>query len=116
MNSDTKSFLSIKSWSVDDRPHEKLRDKGSSVLSDVELIAILIGSGTKNKSAVDLAKLAFAIILAHNHPLGNLNPGQSDIKITKSLIEAGKILEISVLDHIIIARKEYTSFADEDLL
>jgi len=66
------------------------------------------------KPAID--KLASAIILAHNHPSGNLNPSQSDMKITKSLVEAGKILEISVLDHIIIVGKEYTSFADEGLL
>lgn len=48
--------LTIKSWSEDDRPREKLLTKGSHALSDAELIAILIGSGSKTESAVDLAK------------------------------------------------------------
>ena len=77
MNSDTKSSLSIKSWSVDDRPREKLRDKGRSVLSDAELIAILIGSGTKNESAVDLAKRILASVNNDLNMLGQL--GVSDL-------------------------------------
>ena len=48
--------ISIKDWSVDDRPREKLISKGINSLSDAELIAILIGSGNKEMSAVDLAK------------------------------------------------------------
>ena len=48
--------LTIKSWALDDRPREKLVAKGKSVLSDAELIAILIGSGNKEESAVDLSK------------------------------------------------------------
>ncbi len=46
---------SIKQWAKDDRPREKLRDKGPSVLSNSELIAILINHGTKEKSAVEMA-------------------------------------------------------------
>ena len=49
--------LNIKSWSPDDRPREKLLLKGTSALSDAELIAILIGSGTTTLSAVELSKL-----------------------------------------------------------
>ena len=48
--------LTIKSWSEDDRPREKLISKGRQVLSDAELIAILIGSGSKDESAVELSK------------------------------------------------------------
>ncbi len=48
--------LTIKSWSLDDRPREKLITKGKSILSDAELIAILIGSGNREESAVDLSK------------------------------------------------------------
>tara|TARA_R110001632_G_scaffold226124_6_gene359599 strand:+ start:2989 stop:3675 length:687 start_codon:yes stop_codon:yes gene_type:complete len=48
--------LTIKSWSLDDRPREKLIAKGKSILSDAELIAILIGSGNREESAVDLSK------------------------------------------------------------
>lgn len=225
--------LTIKSWSPEDRPREKLILKGKAVLSDAELIAILLGSGTTTLSAVDLAKiilqaannnlhelarltvkdlikikgigeakaitivaalelgrrrkdqevdekpkissskdayqaikadlldipheefwvlilnranrvikkhqisqggvagtvadpkiiyksaldsLASGIILAHNHPSGNLTPSQADIDLTKKLREAGKMLEIQVLDHIIVAGQKYFSFADEGML
>ncbi len=225
--------LSIKSWAEDDRPREKFMAKGRSALSDAELIAILIGSGNKNESAVELSKkilssvgnnlnrlgqlslndlmkfkgigeakaisifsalelgrrrktlgddktvkiessitafealypyladldheqfytmllnrsnkvidivkisqggvsgtvadsklifksavekLASGIILAHNHPSGNLSPSQADITLTRKLQEAGKLLDISVLDHIIIANNEYFSFADQGMI
>ena len=48
--------LTIKSWALDDRPREKLIAKGKNVLSDAELIAILIGSGNRQESAVALSK------------------------------------------------------------
>lgn len=225
--------LNIKSWSPEDRPREKLLMKGTSALSDAELIAILIGSGTAKLSAVDVAKkvlahvennldnlaklsvkelmkakgigeakaitivaamelgrrrkdqspedkpkiessqsafnlikgdlqdlpheefwvlllnranrlikkkrvseggvsgtvadpkiifklavdeLASGIIVVHNHPSGNLKPSDSDISLTKKLKEAGKVLEIGVFDHIIVAQQKYFSFADEALI
>lgn len=225
--------LGIKSWAEDDRPREKLMSKGRSVLSDAELIAILIGSGTRNESAVELSKkilasvgnnlnklgqlslsdlmkfngigeakaisiisalelgrrrkslsenksakiessqsafeqlypyladldheqfytillnrankvidvikisqggvagtvadakvifksavekLASGIILAHNHPSGNLKPSQADITLTRKIKEAGSLLDISVLDHIIIANDEYFSFSDQGMM
>jgi DNA repair protein RadC len=233
MEKQTPEFLNIKSWAAEDRPREKLLLKGKAALSDAELIAILLGTGTTTTSAVDLAKkvlqgagnnlnelarlslkdmmkikgigeakaisiaaalelgrrrkesetdekpkitsskdvfdqlkadlldlpheefwilllnranrvtkkhqissggvagtvadpkiifkiaveeLASAIILAHNHPSGNLTPSQADIDLTRKLKEAGKLLEIQVLDHIIIAGKNYYSFADESML
>jgi len=222
--------ISIKQWAVDDRPREKLLSKGIYSLSDAELIAILLGSGSKNESAVELAKkilnthnnnlnelgkvsieqliknkgvgeakavtimaamelgrrrkladvmnrpkvtqsadvyeifkpiladlpyeefwvillnrsnkiiakekisqggvsgtvtdirlilkkaiekLACSLILCHNHPSGNLKPSESDISITKKLSEAGKFMEINVLDHIIVTDQAFYSFADE---
>lgn len=225
--------LNIKSWSPEDRPREKLLLKGTSALSDAELIAILIGSGTANLSAVEVAKkilvhgggnlndlaklsakdlmkvkgigeakaitiiaalelgrrrketdsdekpkinsskdafdlvkgdlmdlpheefwvlllnranrvikkkkiseggvsgtvadpkiiykmaleeLASGVIVAHNHPSGNLTASQSDIDLTKKLREAGKFLEVQLLDHVIVAGKKYFSFADEGLI
>jgi DNA repair protein RadC len=54
--SNSKENLSIKSWSLDDRPREKLLYKGKNTLSDAELLAILIGSGSRNETAVDLCK------------------------------------------------------------
>jgi DNA repair protein RadC len=226
-------FLNIKSWAAEDRPREKLLLKGKATLSDAELIAILLGTGTTKLSAVDLAKnilqavnndlnelarltvkdlmkikgigeakaitiisalelgrrrkdfqaeekpkiggsadafeilkadlldipheafwiillnranrvikkhqisqggvagtvadpkiifktaveeLASGVILAHNHPSGNLTASQADIDLTKKLKESGKLLDIQVLDHIIIAGKKYFSFADEGLM
>ena len=233
MKKEKGSFLNIKSWAAEDRPREKLLLKGTSALSDAELIAILLGTGTASMSAVDVAKsmlqqagnnlddlarftvkdlmkikgigeakaiaivsalelgrrrkdsgtsdrpkiavskdaydllrgdlmdipheefwvlllnranrlikkqkislggvhgtvadpkiifktaleeLASGIIVAHNHPSGNLAPSQQDIDLTRKLKEAGKLLEIQLLDHLIVAEKQYYSFADEGLL
>ena len=227
------SKTSIKSWAEDDRPREKFLLKGRAALSDAELLAIIIGSGSRNESAVELSKrilstasnnllelgkynlselqtfkgigeakaisiaaaleigrrrrsqentvkkkisssndafeilhaelsdlnteefwiillnranrvikkskissggisgtvadtrvifksaiddLASVIILAHDHPSGNLKPSQADINLTKKLRESGTVLDIPVLDHIIIAENSYFSFADESLL
>jgi DNA repair protein RadC len=59
---------------------------------------------------------ASGMILAHNHPSGNLQPSQADIELTKKIKEGGRFLEIQVLDHIIITSESYYSFADEGLL
>ena len=63
-----------------------------------------------------LEELASGIIVAHNHPSGNLTASQSDIDLTKKLKEAGRFLEVQLLDHLIIAGQKYFSFADEELL
>ncbi|MDJ1466259.1 DNA repair protein RadC [Cytophagaceae bacterium DM2B3-1] len=63
-----------------------------------------------------LENLASSIILVHNHPSGNLKPSQADKDLTHKLKEAGKYLEIPVLDHVIITEKSYFSFADEGIL
>lgn len=51
-----------------------------------------------------------SIILAHNHPSGDVEPSQDDIEITKRLVHAGKILDIRVVDHVIVTDKEFNSF------
>mgnify|MGYP006071873313 FL=1 len=225
--------LSIKNWSEKDQPREKLMKLGRQVLSDAELLAILIGSGSRSESAIELCKrilhqsdnninqlaklsvndlmkfkgigeakaisiiaaleigrrrksedvivktsiassthlyeyikpvledlpheefwivllsrankiidkqligrggisettadiklifkksiesLASGIILAHNHPSGNLKPSQSDINLTNKIIEASKLMDIKVLDHLIIGDGNYYSFADEGII
>ena len=83
-----------------------------------------LSSGGINQSVVDIRILfkyalehfATGIIVAHNHPSGNLKPSQEDLKITKQIAEAGKILNIQLLDHLILAQNSYLSFADENLL
>jgi DNA repair protein RadC len=227
------SRMPIKSWAEEDRPREKLLLKGKHTLTDAELIAILIGTGNANETAVDLSRRllsevkndlsnlsklnvaelkkikgigeakaisiiaalelgrrrkdskevkvaritqsheavslmqpilgdliheefwviflnrangiigkkqisvggmsgtvadprlifkaaleekAVSIILSHNHPSGNNQPSASDIQLTKNIIEAGKVLEITVLDHIIITQHGFFSFADEGMI
>lgn len=225
--------LSIKEWAVEDRPREKMLLKGARSLSEAELIAILIGSGSLEESAVELSrsimasvnnnlnelgkktiqdfkafkgigeakaiaisaamelgrrrkesvpdekikvvtsadaasifkallsdlaheefwvlllnrnnlvidkvmvsqgglsgtvidvriilkmaldKLACSIILCHNHPSGNLVPSEADKEITRKIKDAGKHMDIPVLDHVIIGNGSYFSFADEGLI
>jgi len=70
------SFFPITNWSEDDKPREKLMLKGKSVLSDTELIAILIGSGSRNESAVDLSKRILASVDNNLNALGKLSLSQ----------------------------------------
>ena len=57
-----------------------------------------------------------ALVLAHNHPSGNLKPSRQDMEITKQVKEAAKLMRISVIDHLILTDAGYYSFADEGLL
>lgn len=233
MEESFEKFSGIKSWAEDDRPREKYLLKGKLSLSNAELLAILLGTGTKNESAVDLARkilqitdgnlnelarlnindfikvkgigeakaitigaalelgrrrkdedakqieiiktskqsfdyfepliadlpheefwilllarnnkviarkkvseggvagtivdfkiifkhaienLASQMVLCHNHPSGNIKPSDSDITITKKLKEAGKLLDIVIIDHIIIGHSNYYSFADDGII
>jgi DNA repair protein RadC len=225
--------IAIRNWAEDDRPREKFLLKGRHSLSDAELLAILIGSGTKSQSALDLAKEilrlahdnlaelshmsitdmlrikgigqvrattllaalelgrrrnesevivkekirssrdafeifrskigdkpyeefwiillnranrvlrkcsiseggisgtvvdpkkvfkialdhhATAIILGHNHPSGNINPSEADKLLTQKMMNAGKLLEVDVIDHIILGEDQFFSFADNGVM
>ena len=80
--------------------------------------------GGINQSIVDIRILfktaldyfATGIIISHNHPSGNLKPSAEDINITKKIKEAGNLMNIQLLDHLIITQNSYLSFADEGLL
>lgn len=85
---------------------------------------VLVSSGCNSGTVVD-PKLVFAaalktnacsVIVAHNHPSGNLAPSQADLTLTRKLHEGAKILEIQFLDHLILTKEGYFSFADEGLL
>jgi DNA repair protein RadC len=67
--------------------------------------------------AIVLKSLSVSIILAHNHPSGNLKPSESDKKLTEKIVKAGKLFDIKTLDHIILSPEGgYFSFADQNLL
>ncbi len=93
-----------------------LLDRKSSCLA-----VSTVASGGISSCIVDL-KLVFAtaikacassIVLAHNHPSGNRTPSNEDKSLTRKFVEAGKILDVHILDHIIVTKDGYTSFADE---
>jgi len=69
---------------------------------DIEIVA-----------AVALKTLAKAVIISHNHPSGNLKPSEADRMLTKRMKEALKLFDIALLDHVIVTREGYYSFADE---
>ena len=83
-----------------------------------------ISSGGTGGTVVDtkvvfqtaLKSNATAIIICHNHPSGNLKPSGADIKITNNIKEAGKIMDITLVDHLIITDESYFSFADEGMI
>jgi len=95
MNYENKT-VSIKSWAEDDRPREKLVLKGKSALSDAELIAILIGSGSRNESAVDLSKRILNSIDNNLNKLGKLSV--FDLQKFKGIGDAKAISIITALE------------------
>ncbi len=84
----------------------------------------LITKGILNKTIIhprEVFSLAIedranAIIIAHNHPSGNLHPSEDDIHITQILIDSGKILNIPIYDHIIFSESDYYSFSENKLI
>ena len=103
-----------------DLPHEEfwilLLNRANRVLSKIR-----ISEGGISGTVVDPKKLfniclvnhACAIILGHNHPSGNTQPSDADNKLTIKLRDAGLLLDISVMDHIIVGDEGYYSYADE---
>lgn len=63
-----------------------------------------------------LKSSATSIILAHNHPSGNIQPSEADKDLTRKIKEAGRALDIPIIDHLIITSESYFSFADEGLI
>lgn len=63
-----------------------------------------------------LQSLAVSVVFVHNHPSGDATPSEDDVELTKQLIEASKIIGISILDHIVISSKDYKSLKDKELL
>ena len=90
------SSFSIKNWSEEDRPREKLLQKGKSILSNAELIAILIGSGSRNESAVALSKRILAAVETNLNELGKLTI--EDLTRFKGIGEAKAVTIVAALE------------------
>ena len=117
---DVYDFLSHK---IADLSHEEfhvvLLNRANHIIR-----SLCISKGGMSQTIVDpklvfnaaLQHKASAIILAHNHPSGQLKPSQADISLTTKLTSAGKLLDIQVLDHIIVTQVSHFSFADEGLM
>lgn len=71
-------------------------------------VKLVLASALKSNSS--------SMILAHNHPVGNLMPSEQDKRLTARIKETGKIMDIPVLDHLIVTSEGYFSFADEGAL
>jgi len=96
-----------------------LLDRANRILGIYELSTGGVSGTVADPKLVFAAAIkanASAMILAHNHPSGQVKPSQADISLTKKLTEGGRLLEIPVLDHIIVTGEDFYSFADEGVL
>ncbi|MCX7941085.1 MAG: DNA repair protein RadC [Endomicrobia bacterium] len=95
-----------------------LDTKNQEIRCDLISVGILNASLVHPREVFEPAikHLAAQIIVAHNHPSGNLEPSQEDIELTKRLVKAGEILGIEVLDHVIISKDGYYSFKQHKLI
>jgi len=98
------SNLTIKDWAVEDRPREKLLKKGVQSLSDAEIIALLIGSGTRNESAVELSK---KVLKSTNNNLNEL--GKVDIHELTKMKGIGEAKAIAILAALELGRRRKVS-------
>lgn len=100
MESQEKSSFTIKNWAYDDRPREKLLQKGRDALTDAELLAILIGSGSRNESAVDLCK---KILSATGNNLSEL--GRFSIKQLTGFKGIGEAKAVTIVAALELGRR-----------
>ncbi|MCQ2611196.1 MAG: DNA repair protein RadC [Treponema sp.] len=92
---------------------------GGQVLS-VEVISV----GSQNRAKINIRDVftqalklkAAGVVLCHNHPSGNCNPSMEDIETTKLLVEAAKVIGLTVLDHLIVNEEKYFSFLEHNLV
>ena len=118
----SKTIFELMQPIIGELPHEEFwvlyLNNGNKVLSKSQqgkggITGTIIDVRLVFKAALELG--ATALILCHNHPSGNLKPSEADKQITKKLKEAGKHLDIQVLDHVIVGENGYYSFADEEI-
>jgi DNA repair protein RadC len=106
-----------------DKPHEEfwilLMNRANEILRPVQISAGGVSGTVADPKIIfkqAIEHLASSMILFHNHPSGNLTPSQADKDLTRKLKDAGRLLDIPVLDHLIFTDKAYYSFADEGVL
>ncbi len=106
-----------------DKPHEEfwilLLNRANEVLRPVQISAGGLSGTIADTRLIfkhAIENLASGMILLHNHPSGNLTPSQADKDLTRKLRDAGRLLDVPVLDHLIFTDKAYFSFADEGIL
>ncbi|QHL87567.1 DNA repair protein RadC [Nibribacter ruber] len=106
-----------------DLPHEEfwiiLLNRANAIMKKVQISSGGVAGTVADPKIIfkhALENLASAMILVHNHPSGQLKPSAADISLTKKLQEAGKVLDLPILDHLIFTDSSYYSFADEDML
>ncbi len=104
---------------IADLPHEEFwtlyLNRANKVIAKERIsqggtVGTIIDAKMVMKRGIEL--LANSIIVSHNHPSGQNRPSDSDVQITRKMVDAGKLLDIPVLDHIIVAGNEYYSFMD----
>jgi len=120
--SSQQAYLYLKQM-LSDLPHEEfwviLLDRSNQIIKRAMISrggvsGTVVDSKIIFKSAIET--LASSMILGHNHPSGNTKPSEQDIQITRKIKEAGKTMEIPVIDHLIVCENGYYSFADEGTL
>src|SRR4051812_29012127 len=103
-----EEFKSIRNWVEDERPREKMREKGPSALTDAELLAILISSGTKGRSALDLARNVLELVNNSLREVGKLSI--KELQKIKGIGEARAILLCAAME---LGRRRQLSEAPE---
>ncbi len=96
-----------------------LLNRANKVLGVVELSSGGVTGTVADPKLIFVAALkanACSIIISHNHPSGNLKPSQQDEQLTQKIKQAGQLLDIKLIDHIIVSSEGYYSFADEGLI
>ncbi len=94
-------------------------NRANKVLGIIELSTGGVTGTVADPKLIFVAALkanACSIIISHNHPSGNLKPSQADEQLTQKIKQAGQLLDIKLLDHIIVTSEGYYSFADEGLI
>ena len=108
---------------LSDLPHEEfwiLLLNNSSRYMDMQRLSVggLTGTSADVRFIMKMAieRLSSRIVICHNHPSGNTTPSRQDMALTRQIKEGGALLDITLVDHIIVADNEYYSFADEGTL